>query len=107
MISSREKQVKELIKEQISKFARQLGNRKVVLFGSRATGTSRTRSDFDIAVYGDEALPLPVFYEIEDSLEKLPTLYKIDWVDLQRTSGAFKKEALKKNRGTIWIVQCY
>lgn len=67
---------------------------KIVLFGSRAVGRARPRSDFDIGVVGDHPMPLDVFYRIEDKLEALPTLYSIDWVDLSRASHAFRVKAL-------------
>ena len=75
-----------------------LRGHRVVLFGSRAAGTARERSDFDIGVDGDSPLPLSAFYAIADKLESLRTLYRIDWVDLCRTSEVFRKEALKCSR---------
>jgi len=75
-----------------------LRGHRVVLFGSRAAGAARERSDFDIGVDGDNPLPLSAFYAIADKLESLRTLYRIDWVDLCRTSEVFRTEALKKCR---------
>jgi predicted nucleotidyltransferase len=75
-----------------------LRGHRVVLFGSRAEGNARERSDFDIGVDGDSPLPLSTFYMIADKLESLRTLYRIDWVDLCRTSDSFRKEALKYSR---------
>jgi predicted nucleotidyltransferase len=75
-----------------------LRGHRVVLFGSRAAGTSKDRSDFDIGVDGDAPLPLTAFYAISDKLESIRTLYRIDWVDLCRTSDIFRSEALKKSR---------
>lgn len=48
---------------------------KVVLYGSRAKGTALERSDIDIAVYGVEK-----FSDLQDEIEDIPTLYKIDMV---------------------------
>jgi len=75
-----------------------LRGHRVVLFGSRAAGTAKDRSDFDIGVDGDVPLPLSAFYAIADKLESLRTLYRIDWVDLCRTSDVFRLEALKNSR---------
>lgn len=69
---------------------------KVYLFGSRASGNARERSDFDVGVLGDRPLPLKTFYEIEDIFEELPTLYRIDWVDLNRASPEFRDRALRR-----------
>ena len=38
----------------ITRFAKDNGVRKVILFGSRARGTNRERSDIDIAVSGGD-----------------------------------------------------
>ncbi|MBQ8184840.1 MAG: nucleotidyltransferase domain-containing protein [Lachnospiraceae bacterium] len=49
----------------------------VILFGSRAKGTHTARSDFDIAVKGVADIE-----GLRNALEEIPTLYKIDVVDL-------------------------
>ena len=75
-------------------FAPQLRGHRVVLFGSRASGRARPRSDFDIGVIEDQPLPIRDFYEIEDRLEDLPTLYRIDWVDLNKAAPSLRQRAL-------------
>ncbi len=88
------------IKEEITKIcvqmAKELTGRRVVLFGSRAAGTARDRSDFDVGILGDAPLPLKTFYALEDRLDKIETLLRIDLVDLNRASPEFRREALKK-----------
>ena len=49
----------------------------VVLFGSRARGDNRSRSDIDIAVFGASPDDLPAFRE---QLDELPTLLEFDLV---------------------------
>jgi predicted nucleotidyltransferase len=71
---------------------------QVFLIGSRANGRARPRSDFDLGVIGPEALPLKTFHEIEDALENLPTLYRIDWVDLNGVSDRFRRMALSEGK---------
>lgn len=87
-------QIRAMIAQIMREAAPRLGNRKVVLFGSRAADRAKPRSDFDIGVIGDEPLPLKDFYAIEDQLDALPTLYRIDWVDLNRASERFRTRAL-------------
>lgn len=58
---SREKEIKELIQRRFRQMAPLLRGHKVYLFGSRASGLARPRSDFDIGVLGDEPLPLRTF----------------------------------------------
>lgn len=76
--------------------AERLKGHRVFLFGSRATGSARPHSDFDIGVIGDAPLPLPVFFDIQDQLEALPTLYRIDWVDFNKAPERLKEQALKQ-----------
>jgi predicted nucleotidyltransferase len=51
--------------------------RTVILFGSRAKGTNLPRSDFDIAVSGVDDIEA-----LREDLDNIPTLYKIDTLDL-------------------------
>ena len=77
------------------KVAPELRGYRVFLFGSRATGNARERSDFDVGILGDAPVPLQTFYRIDDLLENIETLYKIDFVDLNRAAPSLKREALK------------
>lgn len=76
-MTSREEDIKQLIKEQLRKAALGLKGYKVFLFGSRATGTVKSRSDFDVGVHGKRPIPLKTFYNIEDLLESIETLYNV------------------------------
>ncbi len=91
---SREEQILLLIRNCLEDFREELSGRRVVLFGSRAKRTARPRSDFDLGAIGPAPMPLDLFFRIEDAFERLPTLYKIDWVDLSRASEEFRKAAL-------------
>ena len=93
---NREEQILQWISEGISHFSGELDGYRIYLFGSRATQNHRTRSDFDIGIFGDKAISLKTFYKISDFLEDLPTLYQIDWVDLNRASSAIRENALRK-----------
>jgi len=95
---SREEQILKMIRDGLSDYAAELQGYTVLLFGSRARGDSRERSDFDIGIIGDEPVSLQTFYKLSDFLEKIPTLYRIDWVDLNRAGHAFREKALDKTR---------
>jgi predicted nucleotidyltransferase len=97
-MSDRVTEVMNDIRAVLTASADLLRGHRVVLFGSRAAGTARERSDFDIGVAGDVPLSLAAFYAIADKLDSLRTLYRIDWVDLCRTSDVFREEALKCSR---------
>jgi predicted nucleotidyltransferase len=93
---NRETEIKAQITDLMRRNADRLRGHRVFLFGSRVTGGSRLHSDFDIGVIGDEPLPLDDFYAIEDQLDDLHTLYKIDWVDFNRVSPRFSERAMQQ-----------
>jgi predicted nucleotidyltransferase len=63
----------------------------VILFGSRAKGTNMPRSDFDIAVSGVDDIEL-----LREDLDNIPTLYKIDTVDLDTCKNYLLLEDIEK-----------
>ena len=67
----------EQIYRQLGELARRHGARKLVLFGSRARGDFRERSDIDLAVYGMPPENQTSFWL---DAEELPTLLKLDIV---------------------------
>jgi len=69
-----------------------LSKYKVFFFGSRVSGSGDSRSDIDIGIESPE-IPAYVKLEIEEELENLPILYKIDFVDFNNVSDKFKKVA--------------
>lgn len=63
---------------------------EVVLFGSRAKGTAKTTSDFDIAVTGVKDIE-----GLREELDSIPTLYKIDLVDMDTCRNNLLKEDIQ------------
>ena len=94
-INTRETQVLEEIRKAIASKSGLLSGYTAVLFGSRASGTSRERSDFDIGISGEKPLSPGVLELLADRLDEIETLYRIDLVDLQSVSGRFKDCALR------------
>jgi len=71
---------------------------RILLFGSRASGTQTEHSDFDIAVEGAKA----TFRELRKAKEQLDHglgIYSCDLVELEKTSEDFRY--LIKQQGTI------
>jgi predicted nucleotidyltransferase len=93
---TREEEIKTMIKQTLAGFSRSLQDHQVILFGSRAGGEARPASDFDIGIQGEKPLASEIFSDIEDALDSLPTLYKIELVDLSRVTPAFLKMATSK-----------
>lgn len=89
-----EEKLKKLIEEV---FARHLPNEeyRLFFFGSRVKGNNSPRSDIDLGFEGGQALPAGLKLDIEEELQNLPTLYKIDLVDFKTVSEDFKKSALR------------
>jgi predicted nucleotidyltransferase len=88
----------EKLKEEILKILSKyldLNHYKVFFFGSRVTGRCDERSDIDIGLEGPE-IPSHIKIQIEEELENLPILYKIDLVDFRKASEEFKKVAKEK-----------
>lgn len=66
----------EVIKE-VAALCRSFGAKKVILYGSRAMGNARERSDIDIAVKGVEDFDL-----LREKVDDLPTLFTVDLLNL-------------------------
>ena len=65
--------------------------KKVLLYGSRAKGTARERSDIDIAVSG-----VMDFDDLLEELEEIPTLYSIDLLNLDTCRNELLMEDIKE-----------
>ncbi len=89
-------EVKEVIEEvkQILKRYLPKGYR-IYLFGSWAKGNAEERSDIDIAILGERELDWMAFSKIKEKIEDIPTLRKIDVVDLKAVGRQFREEVLK------------
>jgi predicted nucleotidyltransferase len=94
---SREDGIVDWIRDGLRRFSGELSGCRVILFGSRAAGRARHLSDFDLGIVGEQPVPLSVFHRIGDFLDSLPTLYRIDWVDLNRSSASLRQNAMNKH----------
>lgn len=91
----REDTIKNEIKNAILSEKERLTGFKVFFFGSRVSGTCRERSDYDIGLSGNTDLDLHTFFRLEEKLDAINTLYKIDLVNFSDVSDEFRKEAMK------------
>lgn len=83
-------QTDEVIQNMIE-LCRKYSVNKAVLFGSRAKGTALERSDFDIAVFGAAD-----FLLMQEEAWNLPTLFKIDLVNMDTCRNTLLIEDIKK-----------
>lgn len=81
----------ENILKNIIDLCEQFSADRVILFGSRAKGTNTERSDIDIAVKGVKNI-----WELQEKLEEIPTLYKIDLVDLDTCKNQLLMEDIEQ-----------
>ena len=82
--------VSEII-ERVSEICRRNGVARLDLFGSFATGTAVFTSDIDFVVYGCKDLE-----KLEEELEEIPTLRKIDIFDFDSIGNEFLLEDIRK-----------
>jgi len=86
--------LQRLIKEVFEKYLPK-ANYRLFFFGSRVKGDSFPRSDIDLGIEGPKELSAELKLKIEEELQNLPILYKIDLVDFKKVSGDFRKVALQ------------
>lgn len=68
---------------------------KIYLFGSWAKGDALEASDLDIGILGKEKAPWSIMTKISQEIQNIPTLRKVDIVDLNTSDERFRKSALK------------
>lgn len=82
--------VEEVIKK-VADLCREFQAGEVILYGSRAKGTARERSDIDIAVTG-----VNDFDRLVELIEELPTLYSVDLLNLDTCKNQLLLEDIKQ-----------
>lgn len=93
---TREDEIKREIREKVLTVKDELKGYKVFLFGSRASGRARERSDFDVGVMGNKPLPSTTFFKIHQLLDGVETLCRIELVDFNRVSPRFREIAMRQ-----------
>lgn len=71
---------------------------KVLLFGSWARGDAQETSDIDIAIWGPKAVDDMILWRIKEEIRAIPTLRRIDVVDLNQTDEGFREDVLSYAR---------
>lgn len=64
--------------------------RRVVAFGSRATGRSKPFSDLDLAIQGDVEVPSAILAALADDFDESSLPFKVDIVDWATTAQSFR-----------------
>ncbi|MBI2097521.1 MAG: nucleotidyltransferase domain-containing protein [Candidatus Vogelbacteria bacterium] len=66
---------------------------RVFFFGSRVAGGGDARSDIDLGIEGPEPVSAEAMLAIQEALEQLSTLYKVEVADFRRVGAGFKNLA--------------
>ena len=70
-----------------------LSQYRIFFFGSRVSGGGDERSDIDVGIEGHGPVPRDIMLDIQEALENLSTLYKIELVDFCRAGERFEMVA--------------
>jgi type I restriction enzyme S subunit len=70
---------------------RHVPNREVWAFGSRVKGTAKPYSDLDLAILGDQPLPLSTMADLAEDFIESDLPFKVDLVDWATTGARFRK----------------
>ena len=70
-----------------------LNKYKLFFFGSRVSGKGDEHSDIDVGIEGSTPLPSGALLAIQEEIENISTLYKVEIVDFSRVDDRFKKVA--------------
>ena len=89
--------IRDVVLQQICDLAAQYGLRKVILFGSRARGDHKERSDIDLAVSGGD---IPGFALAVD--EETDTLLQYDVVSLDGCVDTALLENIEKDGKVLY-----
>ena len=84
----------ESLYKSIAELGKQYSAEKIVLFGSRARGDKREKSDVDIAVF---KMPSNNHVPFAQAVESLPTLLQFDIVFISENTNALLLENIKKD----------
>ncbi len=86
----------EVVREVLDVIHRRLppGEFKVLLFGSWAKDTAEPTSDIDIGILGAKAVDGLLLLRLKEEIKAIPTLRRIDVVDLNEAEEAFRREVL-------------
>lgn len=82
-------QVKKIIKKYLGKDV------KIYIYGSFARNEETKTSDLDFAILTKKDIDPLIFSKIKSEIEEIPTLRKIDIVDLRKTNKKFRKKILE------------
>ena len=91
--------LREDIRRHIVDLAKRCNLEKVILFGSRARGDNRERSDIDLALVGDTAGCIEFSLAAD---EVIPTLLMFDFVVIDELLSTELRESIERDGVTLY-----
>jgi len=90
----KEQVIRPLIEEVVRRIRKEVpdGSYQILLFGSWATLEALPTSDIDVGILGPGPVDPLAMARIREAIERLPTLRKIDVVDLQGVEDEFRQK---------------
>ena len=88
---------KKLVPEIISIIKDHIRPKRIILFGSRTSGTKKEYSDFDIAIEGVE-MDIRKERLLKDALDEKLGIFTVDLINLDKVDQMFKKLVLEKGK---------
>lgn len=89
-------QLDEHVMQQIKDYVQAFPHNSVFLFGSRAKGNANSRSDIDIGVFSEKGISVVQKIELDELLQDLPILQKVELVDFsEEVTDEFRELALR------------
>lgn len=89
--------VRDLVSSVAREARRRLGKEtRVIWFGSWVRGAASPASDLDIAIDAPGGVSMRDYSALWDWVDELPTLYKIDLVNLNETGDQLRGEILER-----------
>lgn len=95
--SSVNQKEQEVIDSIISILKEYIHPKRIILFGSRASGRSKRYADFDIAV---EGVDMDIRKErlLKDALDERLGIYMVDLIDIDKVDKEFRKIIMDKGK---------
>ena len=92
-----EKEIKHILEMIITAMRKHVPKEySILLFGSWAQSVATPTSDIDIAIYGPERIDSVIMARIREDIEDIPTLRKIDIVDVNASDKNFRERIVNK-----------
>jgi predicted nucleotidyltransferase len=93
-MTNRRTEIKKWLKTVLEENLRDVSYRAFI-FGSQANKVELIRSDIDLGILSDNSISPINLVRINNAIEDLPMLYKVDLVDFNEVDEKFKTVALK------------